>query len=264
MEVDREIQVAQAREAELQLQQQEQSTAAQDHETQVQAEVEVQAAATSDVAEANAQSQDEEAQDSHPTTHQTLESHSNMIELSIQTQQKQPAQQEQEEAKGVEVVMQRHSQLRVSLVVKDHTNVEEALKLVIGSQILTQNIQFLSILLQQKGDVKAHNQLIQLVNFMQPLVLNLNDVTYSSKVKRATEEFTKVATSSPDEDAHYTQIKQVILDLLSNSNVMEASHLQQLYMHPMMMSSMLPGGMPAGVNQILAPQSSISVGSLAA
>ena len=118
------------------------------------------------------------------------------------------------------------------------------------------------MLLQQKNDGRALQELFQLVQFMSPLVLNPNDVTYLSKVKRATEEFTKVATSSTSEDAHYQHIKQVILDLLNNSTLMEASHLQQMYMTPLMMQPVIPGAIPAGLNQVL-PQSSISIGSLA-
>lgn len=78
---------------------------------------------------------------------------------------------------------------------KDHTSIEEAIRLTVSLYVISQNLQNLIFIAQSQFNDQA---LIKDINTIFQYVTNLNftDNTIEEKIKRSTAEITKVVTGN--------------------------------------------------------------------
>jgi len=77
--------------------------------------------------------------------------------------------------------------------------------------------------------------------------MNAHDLTYGSKIQRATDELTRVATgddshkaqASSNDQSKYSELRRIILRILNTKQLMDASPLNLYMQMPMMLPSQI-------------------------
>ncbi|CDW72526.1 UNKNOWN [Stylonychia lemnae] len=185
-----------------------------------------------------------------------LDNEANVVEYSIQQQ---PKQQSQQTSQGNSQSRVHEPIQQVKLLVKDHTSVEESVKLAVAFYVISSNIQGLQWYSQtQLKDQELVQDLNLFFRHMTNISINPQDLTFEARIKRATDELTKIATdqldskiSSVNEDVSHSDMKKIIQRVISNKELKEAPILQLMYL-PMMLQTQIQSASPM-LSQIQLP-----------
>lgn len=111
---------------------------------------------------------------------------------------------------------------------KDHSGVEEAVKMSVAVFLVLQNINNLFLISHAQGrDTKDLTTLYHFAN----LVSN-QDQTLQAKVRRATEEIAKIVTCQEDERSQ--ELREAIIRILNNADISQCPIQMPMVMQPMM------------------------------